>query len=241
MLQGLLASVTTAGSQQGGHYCLQGDHNVRGDPCNTSSLEKIARTVHSSYVPQIPRFQLCVQCLHSVSRCSFDGELFSFSFFNVCMTYTYRVHMFIPACVFLFSTKWTTFRQKKRADKDFFMSKRLHNVILSALCTRSCTHKLGCRWREVPYMHMPYSHCLPPAYSNILWAYVDWQYKYRHTQAHTHWWQPPPPLLSVRWTLSSLKAERQKDRERSVDPVMCVLFTPQPSVSSVSDLPSPQF
>jgi len=145
--------------------------------------------------------------------------------------------LFTPAVIFLLSavcTKWTTNHTKAKGWQRLSrMAKRLHNQILSVLCTHLCTHKLGCRWKEAQHVHTPYSHCLFSAYSNTLWACADRRCTRRCTCTHS----PGTPPLQFSWQAGpSLPwgGEMERRRKRSVDPVMCVLFTPQLPVLSLS-------
>lgn len=155
------------------------------------------------------------------------------------------LYVFTPAFVFLLScvcTKWTTYHTKAKSWRRLFhMSKRLHNVILSALCTHPRTHKLGCRWREVPHVHTPYSHCLSRAYSNTLWACADRQIQ-TYTSTHSPMTAPHPPCRrqagpSGPWG----QRDRKTEKEISGPSDVCVIYTPTPSSFFLSDPTFPQF
>lgn len=178
-----------------GHYCLQGGHNGRGDPCETLHLWKRWRGQYTLFfcVQLIPRIRsgdsaLCL-CIHKSTTSAamhLCAAAYRFSFCLSTMPWCLFVCEFTPAFIFLLGTvrtKWTTYHTKAKSwQRLFHIAKRLHNMILSVLCTHPHAHtKLGCRWREAPHVHTPYSHCLFPAYSNTLWACADRRCTHMHT------------------------------------------------------------
>ena len=137
--------------------------------------------------------------------------------------------------------------QRQRADGGFFIRLKDYIMILSALCTRRHTHTHinlvadGGRRHTCTHTHTHPHHTVTVSFKHV----QSQQCSLRHTHACSLSLGTPPLSYCRRHAGPSVPRgrETERHRKRSVDPVMCVLVTPRPPVSSVCLHPPfpPQF
>lgn len=255
-LQGFLASVKGRWDHSKGTLLPAGWPQWERWPVwDLTSLEKMERTVPSLY-HKFPA-SVCVSALcfhiHMCTTCAdvcIGMRLHTISFLFVYYAVMFACVWVAPAFFFVLSTvctKWTTYHTKAKSWRRLFhMAKRLHNMILSVLCTHPHTHKT---WLQMEggatRAHTILSLSLPCLLKHTLSMCRPTAQTQTYTCTHSPV-TPPPHCRRQAGPSVPRGRETERQRKRSVDPVMCVLFTPQPPVlslssSSFSPVPSSKF
>lgn len=192
------------------------------------------------YIPHLPRLQYVCLCIYVCTMCA-DVCIW---LRTICLLFVYYVIMFV--CLFMCLLLPSSFFsavcaqnepptiQKQRADGGFFICLKDYIMWFSVRCVHIHAHTNlvadGGRCHTCTHHTLTVSLVL----TQTRFEHVQTD-KYRRTQAHTLQWQPPTPPVDDKLDPQVPEGrETERQRKRSVDPVMCVWFTPQPPVLSFS-------